>query len=442
LANVLFQHDAQHTGRSPFVGPGISENPEVRVLIEGKEGGYFYPPLIGSDGTLYLKARINGEEGVYAFYPNGTQKWYYPSELIYTGHLIIINDDSIFFSVQLDRYKTVALVMLNSDGTLKWKKSPVNIDLVGYPVSKGGIIYFLANTYNGPGKLIALNSTSGDFLWTYEIEENLLWETPAVGPDGTIYFGHKDTLYALNPDGTEKWKRKFEPDCQYFNCQPEVQTPSVSDNGTIYVIVRREKDFRSLRDEGTTPCFHSIDPETGQDINWQDKCSKFFGSGPATISSQNNIFLVGGYAPMGAWITFIYGFNRQGDTLENWNGLRIGYLGHPGALTITDNQNIIYGLFGNTLKAIDLSGQEIWSVPLQGGRVGSVVLGNNQTLYVGGADKLYAIGPDIISQDWSFNRDFQYNLDNNYLTIEGTGHLQGTATLYDNGTLSLWNFIS
>ena len=31
--------------------------------------------------------------------------------------------------------------------------------------------------------------------------------SPAVGADGTIYVGSSDdNLYAVNPDGTQKWK--------------------------------------------------------------------------------------------------------------------------------------------------------------------------------------------------------------------------------------------
>jgi parallel beta-helix repeat protein len=39
-------------------------------------------------------------------------------------------------------------------------------------------------------------------------------------------------------------------------------------------------------------------------------------------------------------------------------------------------------------------------------------------------------------QTWLFDSDFQYNLDNNYGTVEGTGHLTGKATL-SAGTLSI-----
>ena len=39
-------------------------------------------------------------------------------------------------------------------------------------------------------------------------------------------------------------------------------------------------------------------------------------------------------------------------------------------------------------------------------------------------------------QSWSFDSDFQYNLDDDYETVEGTGHLSGSATLSD-GNLSI-----
>ena len=29
---------------------------------------------------------------------------------------------------------------------------------------------------------------------------------PGIAPDGSIYAGHTNTLYAINPDGTEKWR--------------------------------------------------------------------------------------------------------------------------------------------------------------------------------------------------------------------------------------------
>jgi hypothetical protein len=54
--------------------------------------------------------------------------------------------------------------------------------------------------------------------WMYEADKPVYYSSPAVAADGTIYFGtgifmHTDSgsLYALNPDGTLKWKRDLDP---------------------------------------------------------------------------------------------------------------------------------------------------------------------------------------------------------------------------------------
>jgi PKD repeat protein len=60
-------------------------------------------------------------------------------------------------------------------------------------------------------------------------------------------------------------------------------------------------------------------------------------------------------------------------------------------------------------------------------------------VYVGSLDgNVYAIGsaPTPPVQEWLFDGDFQYNLDNNYGTVEGTGHLSGKAAL-SAGSLSI-----
>src|SRR5512140_1974634 len=51
--------------------------------------------------------------------------------------------------------------------------------------------------------------------------------SPAVGPDGTIYVGHCDGLYALNPDtGKYKWG---------VGMAEVVSSPAVGKDGTVYV---------------------------------------------------------------------------------------------------------------------------------------------------------------------------------------------------------------
>jgi len=51
-------------------------------------------------------------------------------------------------------------------------------------------------------------------------------------------------------------------------------------------------------------------------------------------------------------------------------------------------------------------------------------------------DRYPLMKPWSAVETWTFDSDFQYNLDDNYETVEGAGHLSGSATL-SNGTLSI-----
>ena len=64
-------------------------------------------------------------------------------------------------------------------------------------------------------------------LWAY-ITGNIVDSSPAIGPDGTIYVGSKDSkLYAINPDGTLRWSVSG---TYSFDC-----SPSVGLDGTVYM---------------------------------------------------------------------------------------------------------------------------------------------------------------------------------------------------------------
>ncbi|MHC4326186.1 MAG: hypothetical protein ACYSUX_18095, partial [Planctomycetota bacterium] len=61
----------------------------------------------------------------------------------------------------------------------------------------------------------AIDTTTGQMIWKYECCFNCeattttaeIYTNPAVGPDGTIYVTSEDNyVYAINPDGTLKWK--------------------------------------------------------------------------------------------------------------------------------------------------------------------------------------------------------------------------------------------
>jgi outer membrane protein assembly factor BamB len=62
--------------------------------------------------------------------------------------------------------------------------------------------------------------------WRYKTGGNVS-SSPAIGPDGTIYFGsYDDCIYALNPDGTFKWRYQTSGDVY--------SSPAIGSDGTIY----------------------------------------------------------------------------------------------------------------------------------------------------------------------------------------------------------------
>ena len=71
------------------------------------------------------------------------------------------------------------------------------------------------------------SKNNGTLKWKFKVG-GLIYSSPAIGSDGTIYVGTDDDyLYALNPDGTLKWK---------FKANNAISSsPAISSDGTIYV---------------------------------------------------------------------------------------------------------------------------------------------------------------------------------------------------------------
>jgi len=183
-------------------------------------GGPSASPAIGQDGAIYV-----GATKLYAINPDGTQRWIYDPGSYVAGPPAIAQDGTIYFP------SGDYLYALAADGSLKWRSAgQAEYPLGSAPaIGKDGTIYVNTND----GVLHAFRS-DGSLAWIYKTPGVVMDvpSSPAIAGDGTIYFGgageYQDRggyFYALNADGTLKWK---------FFAGCDQTAVSVDKDGTIY----------------------------------------------------------------------------------------------------------------------------------------------------------------------------------------------------------------
>jgi len=116
-----------------------------------------------------------------------------------------------------------------SDGSLEWSKYLLGPIYSSPTVAADGTIYIGSDGGSGVGYLYALNP-DGSEKWRYTFTPTNPHCTPTIGPDGTIYIGNDDHyLYAITDDettGTLKWR---------FQTGGDIDSqPLVHDDGTIW----------------------------------------------------------------------------------------------------------------------------------------------------------------------------------------------------------------
>jgi len=186
-------------------------------------GGDSRSAAIAEDGTIYLATPEipETEYSLSAVNPNGTLRWKYVYESNYESpdadaSPVVGSDGTIYFNG--GRY----VHAINPDGTLKWKT-----DLGGFSESSPAI---------GDDTIYV---SSIDLYSIYKNNGTLKWRivpvgtsTPTVGDDGTIYVTDisSTNITAINPNGTRKWSYHIGR-----TTSPLWTSPAVAEDGTIYV---------------------------------------------------------------------------------------------------------------------------------------------------------------------------------------------------------------
>ncbi len=127
-------------------------------------------------------------------------------------------------------------ICINNDGTLKWIFSLGTVQFNCPAIDSDGTIYATSTDYN----LYSINP-NGTLKWKYKTEGNSggsgIWSSPVIGNDGVIYFGTGSNgdgdaggLYAMNHDGTLKWKK--------LKGVAWMSTPLIGKDNTIFSVLQ------------------------------------------------------------------------------------------------------------------------------------------------------------------------------------------------------------
>lgn len=278
------------------------------------------------------------------------------------------------------------LYALTPDGTEKWEfyTGGSEFVFVSPTIGPDNVIYigsmigYWTDTEGDDGGYLYAITPDGKEKWKVNLK-NWVWSTPAIGSDGrTIYVGSYDgNLYAIKLDGSIKWK---------FDTRNWIaSSPTIGPDGTIYF--GNYGKFYAIMDSNTKATMKwSIALENPED--WV--------SSSAAISSDGTIY-VGSYN--GDKNGNLHAITPDGR--KKWKfAARARIYSSP---AIGPDGTIYVGTRGDNgkLYAVKPDGTKKWEFPIQDVS-SSPAVGVDGTIYVGSRDgNLYAINPDG-TEKWRF----------------------------------------
>ena len=396
----MIKHDPQATGRSPYVGPKTANI----IWTKDLEYGVFSGPIIDVDGNLYVGTNtwlpLDTTNYFYSIYPDGKTRWsFLTGETFATDSGFLIDQDSTIYFASQGGY----VYAVDYWGNLRWKHDyGMNIFSHVMNIDKDISIY-IASTHDS---LYSINRYNGGLNWKVSYDGGFAASSPVFSPYGeTIYIaGHDNYLYALNLNGSLKWR---------FSYGPVSVIPLVDNDGNIYVIGKVDSvGLHSISPDGEIRWSYNfanwIAGTSLLDLVTMDKNGNLYFHCWINTTQQSKITSVD-YEGNFRWE---YSFKQPGEEIA--------------VPLICDADGTVYcgSTWGYYYYAISSDGELLWKLPLNGYQVdNSGAIGSDGTLYIGthlgslttGQERtLIAIRDTVTSAGNESQNVFDFKLEQNF----------------------------
>ncbi|MCE1245646.1 MAG: PQQ-binding-like beta-propeller repeat protein [Firmicutes bacterium] len=203
--------------------------------------------------------------------------------------------------------------------------------------------------------------------------------SPAVGSDGTIYFGGGDGIfYALSPDGKLKWN--------YTLGGFILSSPAIGNDGVIYVgsdDAASGKSRRTFRDESPSTAGYLNAINKDGTLKWRFKTGGWTASSPAILKNGNIV--------VGSNDCNIYCISPDGKLV--WSVKTEGKIFSSPA--VDENDNIYVGSEDCYLYAVSKEGKVIWKFRAENKFFSSPMITDEGLIYAGNDDDyLYVLNTE------------------------------------------------
>jgi outer membrane protein assembly factor BamB len=393
----MYMLNVKHTGLSGYIGPTTASQPAIYWQQPFVSGNLYVSPAISiaNDGTLYLGSN---DGYVYALDSTnlGALKW--KVRINNTNRAPFTSPNSIYTTPVVGPNGTIYigsnegyLFALNTNGTIKWSYS------AGYPLQSSPIMDASGSIYFGAGNKVYAIGDAGiepysKWLNPFPTNANVN-SSPALGPNGYLYFGSDDGyVYAVDSfTGLHKWSFDASgniPPNPMIPVHPIYTSASVDVSGNVII--------------GTGSYMNGVlyylNGITGLPI-WTKTDFLSINNGPFY-----NTVAINGDTIYLSTIAYIFSINRlTGVTKWNYYNTNCYYT----SCTIDSNGTLYFGAIqvqnyeqftknDGTLHCVTDNGvsyTDNWKLEVcRPGRLAPPVIGTDQTIYISAtANNIYAI---------------------------------------------------